>query len=166
MQGPGRLRGLKGLLVTPVRRVLRETLPVAAASAGGEAWAGGSGRGENCAHCGTGFGVFEIKGLAARVYFAFTDSSPPAPTVAPAPASPRPDGADQQGQDRGRETARGTCGNGWARRAAMTRADQGPGPATGLRRLPWVPGGLGLQGAGMGRIGPEQVAGRGLTAGG
>jgi hypothetical protein len=58
--------------VTPVRSVLRETLPVAAASAGGEAWAGGSGRGKGDAHCGTGFGAIEIKGLAVRVYFAFT----------------------------------------------------------------------------------------------
>ena len=33
--------------------------------------------------------------------------------------------------------ARGTCGTVWALRAPMTRANQGPGPATGFRRLPW-----------------------------
>jgi hypothetical protein len=50
--------------------------------------AGGTGPGgKGGAHCGTGCGVFGIKGLAARVYFAFTLSCPPTPAVAPASPS-------------------------------------------------------------------------------
>ena len=55
----------------------------------------GLGRGDRggekgAAHCGTGSGAFGIKGLAARIYFAFTLASPPAPAVAPATPSAAP----------------------------------------------------------------------------
>jgi hypothetical protein len=51
---------------------------------------GGSGRGKGGAHCGTDSGVFGIKGLAARIHFAFILSALSAPAVTPAPASPAP----------------------------------------------------------------------------
>jgi len=110
--------------------------------------------------------VFEIKGLAARVYFAFTLSSPPAAAVAPVSPPPAARARIIRGRKRGLGAARGTCGTGRALRAPVNRADPGTGPATGFRRLPWVPGGLGPQGAGMGRIEPGPAAGRGLTVGG
>ena len=46
------------------------------------------GAGKSEAHCGTGSVAFGIKGLAARIYFAFTHSSPLAPAVASANPSP------------------------------------------------------------------------------
>ncbi len=53
--------------------------------AGGAAGAGGiSGAGKKPSHRGTGSGAFGIKGLAARIYFSFTLSSPFTPAVAPA----------------------------------------------------------------------------------
>ncbi len=121
--------------MTLVRSVLKETLPVAAALAGGEAWAGGSGRGKGGAHCGTGFGAFEIKGLAARVYFAFIHSSLSAPAVAPASAAPMARRA--RGRRGAGERRAGTSGTGWAVGASMTRADRVHGPTTGFTRLPW-----------------------------
>ena len=56
--------------------------------AGGKVWTGGNrGRGKGGAHCGTGFGVFEIKGLAAWIYFAFILSALSTPAVAAASPS-------------------------------------------------------------------------------
>jgi hypothetical protein len=76
---------------TFVRSVPGGPVPLGAAfRQAGRFGQGGSGRGKGGAHCGTDSGVFGIKGLAACIYFAFTDSSPPATAVAPTPASPAP----------------------------------------------------------------------------
>ena len=130
---------LKGHPVTLVRSVLREPLPLAAAfRQAGRPGPGGAERAkEALPTVGHDPGFFGIKGLAARVYFVFTHSSPPIPAAAPA-TRPWPDGANHQGQERGRGATRGTGGNGWALRRPMNRANPGPGPTAGFRRLPWA----------------------------
>jgi hypothetical protein len=66
--------------------------------------------------------MFGIKGLAARIYFAFTLASPSArPCCCIRQSAPCPDGADHQGQEWGRGAACGRCGTGWARRAHEPR---------------------------------------------
>jgi hypothetical protein len=71
-----------------VRPVLREPLPPLRRLSGR---GGGPGRGdrgwaqEAPPAAGHDPGSFGLKGLAARIYFAFTDPSPPTPAVAPAP---------------------------------------------------------------------------------
>ena len=100
--------------------------------AGGAAWAGGIGAGRRrTAHCGTGFGSFGLKGLAARVYFAFTLSVPPRPRR-PGPCR---DGAHHQGQERGRRATRRTAGTGWAVCAPVNRAHPAPDPHNTLRAI-------------------------------
>jgi hypothetical protein len=64
----------------------------------------------SAAHCGTESGAFEIKGLAARIYFAFTLSSPPAPAVTPASLSPAPMARIIRGRKRAGERRAGHAG--------------------------------------------------------
>jgi hypothetical protein len=61
---------------------------------------GGSGRGKGGAHCGTKSGVFEIKGLAARIYVAFILSALSAPPLPP-PPRPLPRWHDSSGAGKG-----------------------------------------------------------------
>ena len=80
----------EGCRVTLVRSGPTEPLPLAAAFRQAERLCRGDRGGEkNCVHCGTGFGAFKIKGLVARVYFAFTRSFSPNPPLHP-PVRPQP----------------------------------------------------------------------------
>jgi hypothetical protein len=83
--------------------------------------------------------MFGIKGLAARIYFAFILSSPSAPAVAPGQPGPYPEDASHQEQEWGRGAARGTCGTDCVLRAPVNRTYPGPDPTIRFRRLPWVP---------------------------
>ncbi len=86
---PGAGQGPEDHRVTPVRSGLRQPLPLAAAfRRAGRPGPGKSGRKKAQPAVGHDPGSFGLKGLAARVYLAFTESSPPAPAIAPATWSP------------------------------------------------------------------------------